>query len=239
MATSRRIFTFKNKRHMPRWIAFLFARLIHWCRCTYRIRTVDPSGYLQRLEPWPAVFVFWHNRILFLADCFPGQLGKRAAVIISASRDGEYAASVIRQFGLQVVRGSSSRGGLRALRELKRSAEAGLSVVLALDGPRGPRYEAQPGAAGLARLCNLPVIPVSLNARRRWELKGWDRTQIPKPFSKVELCVGAPLRPDRVADPSDPDGVSACVRDALLRITDDRRHNAVDTETDEPVATDA
>ena len=219
----RRIFSLKRRRRLPPWVYWLLAQLVRLLRLTYRTRVVDPHDFLGRREPWPVIFVLWHNRILFLADCFPKHARRRAAALISGSRDGEYAAAFIRRFGLDVVRGSSSRGGHRALRELKRKLDAGVSTVIALDGPRGPRYAVHPGAAMLARLSGRPIVPLSLNAQRRWELHGWDRTQIPKPFARVEFRIGPPLVLERSTRPGDRDEAVARVGETLMDITDDAR----------------
>ena len=222
-AKRRRIFTLKNKRRLPRWIPFVLAVLVRLLRRTYRLRIDDPGGFLSDPDrPWPVVFALWHNRILLLPDCCPRQIRQRSAVLISASRDGEYASAFIRHFGVQVVRGSSSRGGHRALLQMKSVLADGLSVVLTVDGPRGPRYEVRPGAVALSRMSGVPIVPISLNAPSRWELRGWDRTQIPKPFSKVELRVGLPQMPDGKSAVVDREGACAALRLALLDLTDDR-----------------
>ncbi len=231
MSKSKRIFTFKNKRHLPRSLAWLFATVSRVFIWTYRIRVVDENGLIDTREPWPVVLALWHNRFLFCAGTFPRAFRRRCAVIVSASRDGEYAAGYIGQFGLRVVRGSSSRRGAEALRGLRRSLGEGFSSVLTLDGPRGPRYEVQPGAAALSQMCRVPVVPVSVNAPSRWELRSWDRTQIPKPFSKVELRLGEPLNLSEGEFRRDRDAACRALRDAMLAITDDRQRGQ-DTDGD-------
>ena len=213
-------FTLKRRRHLPGWVSWSMVWLVRLLRRTCRLRVVDPCGYLASCQPCPVVFVLWHNRLLFLGDCFPRDIRRRTAVLVSASRDGEYATAFARRFCFRTVRGSSSRGGHRALRQLKRSIDGGSSAAITLDGPRGPRYEAHPGAAMLARLCGVPVVPLSLNAPARWELRSWDRTQIPKPFSRLELHIGAPMQFAR-AEARGVDVATARIRDALLAITAD------------------
>jgi len=119
---------------------------------------------------------------------------------------------------MRSVRGSSSRRGARALRELTQELHRGTIVVLTLDGPRGPRYEPHPGAVALAASCDVPLVPISVNSHRRGELPSWDRTQLPLPFSRIELVVGAPLRLQPPAEAS-----LDQVKSALMAITDDRR----------------
>lgn len=220
--TRRGLFTLKDKRRLPGWLTFLLATLVRLLKWTYRIKVTDPSGLLRNDDMWPAIFVLWHNRILFLAACFPRHRRKRAAVMISASRDGEYATTFIRHFGLQVIRGSSSRRGSQALREMKKGLDDGMTAVLTLDGPRGPRYEVQPGAVLLSRACGAPVVPISLNAASRWELRSWDRTQIPKPFSRVEVRIGLPLSLSREhTGPVQREALCTLLQDALMEVTDD------------------
>lgn len=186
----RRIFTLKNKRRLYGWVPYSLALLVRLLCRTYRTTVVDPDGYLDENGPWPCIFALWHNRILFMADFFPPHLRQRTSVLISASRDGNYVTAFIRHFGLDVVRGSTSRGGMQALRQLKRELASGQSLAITLDGPRGPRYSVQPGALALAQLSGCPVVPITINAPTRWELRSWDRMQIPKPFAKVEFRVG-------------------------------------------------
>jgi lysophospholipid acyltransferase (LPLAT)-like uncharacterized protein len=224
VSRKRRIFTLKNKRRMPGWLAWLFAVLVKLIGRTYRVRVRDDAGLLTDTCPWPVVFALWHNRLLFLAGCFPRDLRRRSAVLISASRDGEYASSFIRHFDMGVVRGSSSRRAVGALRELMRTLSEGTAVVLTLDGPRGPRYDIHHGALALAFRCGVPIVPISLNAPRRKELRSWDRTQIPLPFSRVELCVGSPVRFDDLAGDSDSDWRALAerrLREAMSAVTDD------------------
>jgi len=97
-----------------------------------------------------------------------------------------------------------------------------ISIVLTLDGPRGPKYNVQQGAVALAASCGVPLIPVSLNAPKRWQLKNWDQTQIPKPFSKVEVSIGPALRLSKAVD-GKKSGVDAeRLKKALLAVTDDQ-----------------
>ena len=223
----------KKRRKLPRCVPFAIAMAARLLRRTFRLRVTDHPGLLDNGQPWPAVFILWHNRILFLADCMPRHLRRVSAVLISGSRDGEYASDYIRHFGMQVVRGSSSRGGLRAVRELRRKLEGGVSTVITLDGPRGPRYEVQAGAALLAQHCGVPILPLSLNAPARWEVNSWDRTQIPKPFTKVELRIGTPVYLSSGPDALDREEACQLLRASLLEVTDDDRPQGAGATADE------
>ena len=136
------------------------------------------------------VMAFWHGRILPATFYFR----RRGIVVITSENfDGEWIARIIERFGYGTARGSTSRGGLKALLQLKRDMEAGKAAGFTLDGPRGPARVAQPGAIWLAKATGNPVLPFHAEASRHWTMRSWDRTQIPKPFSTVALAIGEPL----------------------------------------------
>lgn len=201
----------------------LAAWLFRAFRHTWRVRRVDPTGIMANAKPWPIIVVLWHNRIPCLADFFPRYLQHRTAALASASRDGEAAAYVLRAFGYQAVRGSSSRGGFEALHGLRKKLEEGVTVALTVDGPRGPKYEVHPGAILLAEQTGCPIVPVALNAPHRWQMKGWDGTQIAKPFAKVDFIVGEPIYVPKELTHEQRREWCQKVREALLKITKDDR----------------
>jgi lysophospholipid acyltransferase (LPLAT)-like uncharacterized protein len=146
------------------------------------------------------VMAFWHGRILPATFYFR----RRGIVVITSENfDGEWIARIIQRFGFGTARGSSSRGGLKAMLRLVRDMEEGKPAGFTLDGPRGPARVAQPGAVWLARATGNPVLPFHLEASSHWTMKNWDRTQIPKPFSTVALVVDEPL--EVPSDASDAD----------------------------------
>jgi lysophospholipid acyltransferase (LPLAT)-like uncharacterized protein len=136
------------------------------------------------------IYVFWHGRI-FLATYF---FRKRGIVVMASNnKDGEYMARVIRRFGYGTARGSSSRGGRRALAEMVRGLRGQKDVAFTIDGPRGPRYQAKPGAAYLAWKTGCPVLPFCISAEKKWVLNSWDRFQVPKPFTRSLVLFGPPI----------------------------------------------
>ena len=137
-----------------------------------------------------AIMAFWHDRI-FLATYYFRNRG--IIVISSKSFDGEYMARFIQQFGYGAIRGSSSRGGSKALIEMIRAMRDGASMGVTLDGPRGPRHVAKPGAIVLAKKTGNPLVPFTVEAENYWTLKSWDRMQIPRPFTRARVIVGAPI----------------------------------------------
>ena len=145
------------------------------------------------------VMAFWHGRILPATYFFR----KRGIVVITSENfDGEWIAGIIERFGYGTARGSTSRGGMKALLQLSRDMAAGRPAGFTVDGPRGPARVAQPGAVWLAKATGNPVLPFHLEADRHWTLRSWDRTQIPRPFATVALAVGEPFSVPAEADDS-------------------------------------
>jgi hypothetical protein len=143
------------------------------------------------------VMAFWHGRILPATYFFR----RRGIVVITSENfDGEWIARIIERFGYGTARGSTSRGGRKALLQLVREMEAGKPAGFTLDGPRGPAKQAQPGAVWLAGATGNPLLPFHLEASSHWTARSWDRTQVPRPFSSVALVVGAPIDVPRDAD---------------------------------------
>ncbi len=143
------------------------------------------------------IMAFWHGRILPATYYFR----RRGIVVITSENfDGEWIARIIERFGFGTARGSTSRGGRKALLQLTRDIAAGKPAGFTVDGPRGPARVAQPGAVWLAKATGHPVLPFHLEAGRHWTLNSWDRTQIPKPFTTVSIVVGEPLYVSADAD---------------------------------------
>ncbi len=136
------------------------------------------------------IMAFWHGRILPATLYFRD---RGIIVITSENFDGEWIARIIERFGYGTARGSSSRGGLKALLKLVRDMEAGRPTAFTLDGPRGPARVAQPGAVWLAKATGNPVLPFHIESSSRWTANSWDHTQVPRPFSTVGVAIGEPL----------------------------------------------
>jgi lysophospholipid acyltransferase (LPLAT)-like uncharacterized protein len=161
------------------------------------------------------VMAFWHGRILPATIFFRG---RGIVVITSENFDGEWIAGIIERFGYGTARGSTSRGGRRALLQLVREMEAGKPAGFTIDGPRGPARVAQPGAVWLAKATGNPVLPFHLEADRHWTLGSWDRTQIPKPFASVALVVGEPFVVPADADDSSIEAVRRRLEEQLRHL---------------------
>ncbi len=149
--------------------------------------TTTPSSARGR-QP---ILACWHGRILTGLYYF-----RHRGIVALASQnfDGEWIAGILERFGYATSRGSTSRGGARALVQLRRELAAGHGVAFTVDGPRGPARVAQAGAVWLAGATGQPILPFHLEADRSWTTKSWDRAQIPKPFSSVAVVLGSRLR---------------------------------------------
>jgi hypothetical protein len=186
------------KRVEASLIAMVGYRAIALLGSTLRWRTdgLEHLDAIRRSGRQP-VMAFWHGRILPATYYFR----RRGIVVITSENfDGEWIARIIERFGYGTARGSTSRGGRRALLQLTRQMAAGRPAGFTVDGPRGPARVAQAGAIWLAQATGNPVLPFHLEADRHWSLRSWDRTQIPKPFATVALAVGEPLDVPPLAD---------------------------------------
>ena len=136
------------------------------------------------------IMAFWHGRILPATYYFRG---RGIVVITSENFDGEWIAGIIERFGYGTARGSTSRGGQKALLQLTRDLAAGKPAGFTIDGPRGPARVAQPGAAWLGSATHNPIVPFHIEASSFWTLRSWDKHQIPKPGTDVAIAIGPPI----------------------------------------------
>ncbi|KPK55849.1 MAG: hypothetical protein AMS21_13190 [Gemmatimonas sp. SG8_38_2] len=163
----------------------------------------------------PVVFITWHGRLLPLLYLYRG---RGIVMLVSQHRDGEYLTRLGTKLGYDAVRGSSTRGGFPALRELVRKVRGGRSLAITPDGPQGPREKVKPGALQVARVTGAPVIPVMAGANRAWWVEGWDRFLIPKPFATVRVAIGEPLRIPRDSSLRDLECEAQAIESQLQRL---------------------
>lgn len=186
------------KRRQIAFIAGLGAPVIAALGRTWRYVSEGAEAYDQIVASGQRpIMAFWHGRIL-PATIFWRDRG--IIVITSENFDGEWIARIIKRFGFGAARGSSSRGGVKALVQMKRLMQQGHPTAFTLDGPRGPAEQAQPGAVWLARATGQPILPFHIEAAAAWQARSWDRTQVPKPFTRVAVAVGPPFRVPEEAD---------------------------------------
>jgi lysophospholipid acyltransferase (LPLAT)-like uncharacterized protein len=183
---------------------------------TIRVRREEEAVWSHWRSRMPTIYTAWHGQILLMPYLCSRM---KARVLASRSEDGELVARFIARFGLEVVRGSSSRGGAEALRALVRLLAAGQSVFVVPDGPRGPREVVKPGIVMLARLSGAPVVPMALGASREWRLRSWDEFRIPKPFARCVLRFGEPIRVPRGLDRAGEEAARKEVENALHALT--------------------
>jgi len=185
-------------------LGWLLRILVTLIGSTLRWRVEDPSGLLAHTPPQPMIFAFWHNRIFLMPYLFRKHWSVRqrdhVAVLVSASRDGDKLACVLSRFNLVCVRGSSSRRGKKALRELTHLVQEGYDAGITPDGPRGPKCRVQDGIIRLAQLTQAPIIPVSYLVAHKITFNSWDNFMVPLPFSRATLRIGHPITVPRDAD---------------------------------------
>jgi lysophospholipid acyltransferase (LPLAT)-like uncharacterized protein len=213
-----------------RLLAFLIYSLIRLVTFTIRFSWHDRAGLFSSTSAEPVIYCTWHNR---LALCFAVQRHidrqqsrnnakkRRMAAIVSASRDGGLLARILELFDVQPVRGSSSRRGPQALRELTSWTEQGLNVAITPDGPRGPCYHVQDGAIALAQITGLSVYPIVYHLNWKIRIKSWDRFQIPLPFTRCKVTLGGPIRVPREADEAERERLRQRLEQQMQSITED------------------
>jgi lysophospholipid acyltransferase (LPLAT)-like uncharacterized protein len=138
------------------------------------------------------LFCFWHAFILPVSYY---HRGSGIVSLISSSRDGQRIAGIIQRWGIGAIRGSSTRGGIAAIRAGVRHLEQGRNVIITPDGPRGPARQVKPGIAQIALLAGTPVVPIRVTSNRAWRLRSWDRFVIPQPFARIEIRFCPPMYP--------------------------------------------
>ena len=168
-------------------LGYRFLRL--WMR-TLRFELDDRGGVVGAPRR-PFIAAFWHNRLFLVPYATRRFLPEtRGAALVSASGDGAVLADFLKRFDFQAVRGSSSRRGAAALRELADVLARGGDAAITPDGPRGPAYHLSGGIISLAQLSGVDILPMSFEFSRYWRLKSWDRFFLPKPFSRVRVIYG-------------------------------------------------
>ena len=174
---------------LPPLVTVIIKLLLRSCRI---IKVEGREGEIEVLKQsqGKAVYATWHQRVIFHGR----QLArKNLTVMISQSRDGEYATRLVSLFGHSNVRGSSTRGGPLALKELTQIVKEGGRGGILADGPLGPAREAKIGAVVIAHEAQAPLIPVTWGADRCWIINSWDRFLLPKPFARILIYYPEPI----------------------------------------------
>ena len=193
---------------------------------TLRIRTLHAERVRTFWESGRGVIIaFWHSRQLMMPLCYGGS---RLYILISEHRDGELIHRIVRRFGFDTIRGSTTRGGARALRQMARLGREGVDLAVTPDGPRGPRCVAQPGVVELAKLTGLPIIPLTFAASKKKLFRSWDRFQVPLPFSQACCAWGEPIWVPRDSDRVQLESKRMEVETALNKLGDEADHAVED-----------
>lgn len=171
-------------------ISMLGGLVLRLLGMTWRVRREGQAafdGMLARQEPF--IIVFWHGEIVPVTWV---HRNRGFAPLISRHADGEIIARIVEGLGYRTVRGSTSRGGVRALLETAQRVEEGITVGFTPDGPRGPRHVFAPGALIIAQRTGRPIVALGATASRAWRLRSWDRHLVPKPFATVTIRYSEP-----------------------------------------------
>jgi lysophospholipid acyltransferase (LPLAT)-like uncharacterized protein len=169
-------------------LSLLGALVIRILGATWRVewRGVEHLERARELSE-QVIFCFWHGRLLVLSYT---HRRREIQVLASEHPDGDLMGRTIRRLGFGHLKGSSTRGGARALRDLSRVLREGFDIGLSVDGPRGPRGSVQQGAIELSRMTGSAVIPLSGSSRPRKLFRSWDRFELPLPFARVVVSYG-------------------------------------------------
>ena len=140
------------------------------------------------------IFAGWHQNLISTLAVIILKKEKKLCALVSNSYDGEILSKILNRLGISTSRGSSNRRGQRALLQLIRFINKGFNLIIAVDGPRGPKYQVKPGILYLAYKKNIPILPIIAIPRRCWVLRStWDHLRIPKPFSTLHVEFGKPI----------------------------------------------
>jgi lysophospholipid acyltransferase (LPLAT)-like uncharacterized protein len=182
---------------------------------TFRIVELGKEPYSRLVTSGsPLILSIWHTNVLY-SPYF--HRGKNVAVLISESKDGDFINQVVVRFGNLSIRGSSSKGGSKALKAMIAHLKKGLSVAFTPDGPRGPALIVQPGLIAAAQITQAPIVPFHYECTRQWILeKSWDKHRVPKPFATAVISYGEPLRIPRTLSESEFETERLRVEKAML-----------------------
>ena len=205
------------------WILKALAR-------TWRVSTSGEAGraLMHSDESW--IGVAWHGRMLTLMP-LDAHTHRGISVLVSPSADGSLAKRALSKFGCKIVRGSLSKHGARAMREMHETLALGGQLVITPDGPRGPRHSVNVGPAWLARVSGVPIVSICVATDKAWRLKSWDRMTIPKPFARVHVHYGGPVQIEPDSSDTALEEVSASLRDDMIQAERDA-FAALDTPDD-------
>lgn len=169
------------------FVGYLFTRLLY-LTCKKRFHT--PQDVIKS----PLIVAFWHEHILFNPFLYKKIMNNtNMSLMISDHFDGNMIAKMASYFGFDFIRGSSTRGGIKALKLSFKLLDSGGSIAITPDGPRGPRHFVADGIVHISQKKDIDIICFSYNASSAWILDSWDKFVIPKPFSTIDFYASSPL----------------------------------------------
>lgn len=215
MRPLKRVFRSEAVRRLFCWLAAHYIRLVH---LSGRWQVVGGDAP-RRLwdEGKPFILAFWHGRLLMMPYCWDRR--RVIHMLISQHRDGQLIARTVGHFGILTAAGSSTRGGVQALRTMVKALAAGDCVGITPDGPRGPRMRASDGIVSVARLAGVPVIPAAYGTTRGRFLDTWDRFLVAWPFGRGVVVWGQPIAVDRDAGDDEAESARRAIEDGLNAVT--------------------
>jgi lysophospholipid acyltransferase (LPLAT)-like uncharacterized protein len=171
--------------------ALILSALLRWWLGTLNLRfSLEDAAADPRVASCRGIYLFWHETMLFPVSAH-GML-RDFTVLVSQHRDGELIARILKMLGFKVVRGSTTRRSLSAIRGMMRQGQVS-HLAVTPDGPLGPRRIVQPGAVYVASKTGMPIFPIGFAFRNCWRAGSWDRMALPKPWSRGVCVVGKPL----------------------------------------------
>ena len=199
----------------------MYIRLVYWTsRRTYHVDSLA-TPYMNGSEN--AIFAFWHGRMMMCPTIEPPK--RKMHVLISFHRDGKLISDVIGHFGEATISGSSSKGGMAAVKEILRALKSGDNISVTPDGPRGPVQIAEMGVVTIAKLSGKSVLPVTFSASRCKRLRSWDRFMLAYPFGHIAFHVGAPIVVSRDADASAEEQARITIETAMNQLVTTADHS--------------
>jgi len=189
---------------LTRVSAFVLNLLLRFTCSVNKISITRSDVFERYAEEGNNIFAFWHSRLFYLIYYYVKNTKKRKiSMLVSLSRDGDYGVALVRKLRQDVVRGSTSKGGHKAIRNLAMKVAAGNNIAITPDGPKGPACRANEGVIKLAQLTGARIIPVSYDATRKMELKSWDGLIIVKPLGAVHVAFAEAMQIPRDLGPDE------------------------------------
>lgn len=204
-------------------LVWLLPLIIVWLQrfigLTSRFRIFKNEQYEEVFKnKKPYIYSIWHTNVLYSPYL---HRNKNVAVLISESKDGDFINQVVHRFGNSSIRGSSSKGGSKALKAMIQHLKKGLPAAFTPDGPRGPALIVQPGIIAAAQVTQVPIVPFHYECSRQWILeKAWDKHRVPKPFTTFIVSYGEPIYVPRELNEVEFENMRLKVEEAMLKNRD-------------------